>query len=69
MTERACSVQLGVSTKRFAMWRVKESTAFVPVEIEDEAAVPSRIAIVSPTGYRVEGLGLDEIVAVLRALA
>jgi hypothetical protein len=59
---------LGVShetARRFS--GASRSPAFVPVEVLE---VPSRggLVLVSPDGYRVEGLGVDEAAAILRRL-
>jgi transposase-like protein len=45
------------------------STALVPVEVVAEEP-PGRtgVRVVSPAGYQVEGLGLGEVVALLRVL-
>ena len=44
----------------------------VPVEVDDEKVSscpsPSRPVLVSPGGYRLEGLGLDDAVRALRSL-
>ena len=69
MAERECSTQLGISRKRLTMWRAKESKALVQVEIEDEPAAGSGISFVSPTGYWIDGLTIDQAIALMRAFA
>lgn len=45
------------------------ATALVPVEVVAEEAAPARrVSVVSPAGYRVEGLDLAEVAALLRVL-
>jgi hypothetical protein len=77
MLEVDCSRLLGIKGYRFTLWRrskerpakvERESLALVPI---DSPPVPmaSGLAFVTPSGYRVEGLGLDHIVALLRELA
>lgn len=78
--ESACSKAIGVKTWRFTMWRkleareAREATA----EREPLALVPiaaptllmsSALCLVAPSGYRVEGLTLDQVAALLRELA
>lgn len=70
--EADCAKVIGVKKWRFTTWRRtptvrSESLALVPLEIPAIATTP--VAIVSPSGYRVEGLGLAEIVRLLRELA
>jgi hypothetical protein len=43
------------------------TTAFVPVEVV-EAPSSGGLVLVSPEGYRIEGLGVDEAAAILRRL-
>jgi len=69
MTERECSTQLGISTKRLAMWRAKESKALVRVEIEDEPSPRSSISFVSPTGFWIDGLTIEQAIALMRTFA
>jgi hypothetical protein len=71
-TNAEISALLGIS-KETARRMASEGNgaALVPVEI---AAAPAtrndaELVVVSPTGWRVEGLDLDEAVALLRALS
>jgi hypothetical protein len=70
--EHECSKAIGVKTWRFTTWRKMpaarpESLALVPIETAPMASAP--LAVVTPSGYRVEGLALDQIVSLLRELA
>jgi len=75
--ESECSKAIAVKTWRFTLWRrletrpamhEAESLALVPIEVPALASV-SLISLVAPSGYRVEGLSLDQLVALLRELA
>jgi hypothetical protein len=77
MLETECSKALCVKTWRFIMWRrsderalktESESLALVPIEAP-LLPVASGLSLVAPSGYRIEGLALDQIVALLRELA
>ena len=62
--------ELGLSTQTLLSWRSVESrgvTAMVPVRVVQD---PPRecVSVVSPTGFRIEGLALDDAVHALRAL-
>jgi len=57
------------------MWRRDETAAREPeseslamVRVETPASLPSGLAVVTPTGHRVEGLGLEQVIALLREL-
>ena len=76
-SEIDCSKFLGIKTWRFRTWRQSlarsssvelESLALVP---SDTSAIASQapIAIVGPSGYRVEGLSFAQVIVVLRELA
>jgi hypothetical protein len=41
----------------------------LPVRVVAEPTSPSALTVVSPSGFRVEGLSLTQAVAVLRMLA
>jgi hypothetical protein len=74
VSERECAHQLGIPQARFAYWRARHASEqepqLVPVEIrESESHAIASYAIVSPSGFRVEGLTIDQTVALLRALA
>jgi hypothetical protein len=48
--------------------RLCEARGFVPVEIADDA-VARDLVMVAPSGYRVEGLNVETVVALLARLA
>lgn len=65
---------VGVSFPTLAAWLERPAPIAVrPVAVVPEAAPaperPSRVVLVTPQGFRVEGLDGDTLVAVLRALA
>jgi hypothetical protein len=69
-----CSRMLGIKTWRFQMWRESDRRAaerekvlaLVPVEMP---LVPSSsVVLMTPSGYRVEGLTVEQVVALLREL-
>jgi hypothetical protein len=80
MTEAECGHTLGVKTWRFQQWRERQTQiprtlaggpttlALVPIAVEPAAPLGIR-AVVTPSGYRVEGLTLSEVATLLRELA
>jgi len=77
MLESECGPRLGIKTWRIRTWQregtrptpvVRESVALVPIEVH---AQPSAIGptLVTPSGYRVDGLGLEQLATLLRELA
>ena len=65
------ALELGMSTETLRVWSAarsrKRPQAMIPVQVVAER--PERGAtVVSASGYRIEGLTLDEAVQVLRAL-
>lgn len=74
-SEIDCSKYLGIKTWRFRTWRqsearketTHESMALVP--IDTSGMMPSAIVLVAPSGYRIEGVSLTQVVALLRELA
>jgi hypothetical protein len=74
MMESECSKAIGVKTWRFTVWRrarelKSESRALVRIETPDVELVGSGLAVVAPSGYRVEGLALAHVVVLLREFA
>ena len=63
---------LGISNttaKAWALAAAKQANSLVPVLIEEEPTLPAPSPIlVSPSGYRVEGLSIDDIAQLLRTL-
>jgi len=82
--ESDCSKAIGVKTWRFTTWRRLEASelarsrepqgpgreplALVPIEVPMMPASAGLI-VVSPSGYRVEGLSLEQATTLLRELA
>jgi hypothetical protein len=67
------SDELGLSIRNVQRWSVtgraaRPGRAIVPVAVEVIAECVAKVSVVSPSGYRLEGLGLDEAVRLLRAL-
>lgn len=65
---------LGIRTWRITTWRRDAARAepapLALVRVETPAMdVPTGIAVVTPAGYRVEGLALAQVVALLREFA
>jgi transposase-like protein len=68
---KAIASELGLCLETVRRWCLaatdtRRSSALVPVEVVSGPVAP--ITIVSPSGFRLEGLELDEAVAALRAL-
>jgi len=75
--ESECSKAIGVKAWRFTMWRRLEASAaradgeplaLVPIEVPSQP-MGSVISLIAPSGYRVEGLSLEQVAALLRELA
>jgi hypothetical protein len=49
--------------------RATDETALVPVYVRDESPFGPSIAFSTPSGYRVDGLSLDQALGLLRAFA
>jgi 1,6-anhydro-N-acetylmuramate kinase len=60
--------RLGVSATLLHRWEMKRGARFRRVELKAAAMTASRCVLHAPHGVRVEGLGLDELVAVLQRL-
>ena len=75
-TIRAVGLELGFSYETIRRWTSaapadRVETMPVPVEIVAAAAAPAverTVSVVSPAGFRVDGLSLDEAATLLRAL-
>ena len=72
-----CSKVIGMKSHRFTMWRrqearldkeERESLALVPIE-SPLLAIRSPIVLVTPSGYRVEGLAVEQLAVLLREVA
>jgi transposase len=65
--------ELGLSVRNVQRWSAtgggaRRGRAIVPVAVEVIAERRATVSVVSPSGYRLEGVGLDEAVQLLRAL-
>ena len=85
MMEHECSKVIGVKTWRFSLWRRAvtarpsrrapppppkiESLALVQIEMPLVEVAASTLAVIAPSGHRVEGLALTQVVVLLRELA
>jgi hypothetical protein len=76
--EHECAKAIGVKTWRFTMWRKREAReardevgplALVPVEVPALATVSEPVIVIAPSGYRIEGLSLMQLISLLRELA
>lgn len=74
ITDTECSRLIGMKVYRFTMSRraqarlpveARESLAVVPLE---SSLLSSTVALLTPSGYRVVGLGLGQLLALLREL-
>lgn len=68
----AMAAEVGLDARTLRAWVDGGSSVFREVRVEpvaDAAPVPAGLVLVTPGGYRVEGLALADVVSVLRALA
>jgi lambda repressor-like predicted transcriptional regulator len=69
---RAIASRFAMSPKTLANWLQRYPGTLRPVTIASSCAMAPRpsdgIKIVTPQGYRIEGLGVDEVVALVKAL-
>ena len=65
--------RLGISSKQLSNWRaairVSQTLALVPVHIAEERATSEQLAFVAPSGFRVEGVTIAQVIELMRALA
>lgn len=64
---KSIAERVGVSATLLHRWDVKRVAKFRRVELRPPA-VMSRLVLHAPHGVRVEGLGVDELVAILQRL-
>lgn len=75
-SEAECASFLGIRCWRFRTWRQQATgadrqpagLALVPIETP-AMLVASPLALIAPSGHRIEGLSLEQAVAALRELA
>jgi len=61
--------RLGIPVPTLAVWlREEKSVRFRPVRVSEAGPGGPVVTLTTPGGYRVEGLGLAELAALLRAL-
>jgi len=66
--------KLGVSTLTLQRWsssppsRLSREVMLRRVEVDEPAPVERTIVLVSPTGLRIEGLTIADVIAILRGL-
>lgn len=82
LTETDCGDALGIPMHRFEMWREQERakedgsapppapTELVPVEVTDasKGASAGGVVLVAVSGDRVEGLSIEQVIELLKAL-
>ena len=66
-TAAAATASLGIGRDTLRRWLAPESTALVRVEVVDTPRA-AEVSVVSPSGFRIDGLTIDEATAVLRRL-
>lgn len=75
MSEYACSVELGLKPHRFEYWRrmatrdSAEPRALVRVAVDEAVPAGSGLSFATPRGYRLDGLTMEQAVALLRVFA
>lgn len=66
-TTAAVTASLGIGRDTLRRWLAPASTALIPVEVVDAPAA-AEVSVVSPSGFRITGLTLDDAITVLRRL-
>jgi transposase-like protein len=72
-TIRATADAIGVDPETARLWirstpKTRKRPVVVPVAVVSPANPPSTLSVVSPTGFRVDGLAIEAAAALLRAL-
>jgi predicted transcriptional regulator len=62
------AVELGVAAGTVLRWSNEAVRAIVPVHVVPDASGGERVAVVSPSGFRIESVTLEDAVRVLREL-
>lgn len=66
--------RLGISSKQLSNWRAAvraaETQELVPVQLsEEDAPQREQLALVAPSGFRLEGISIAQALELMRALA
>lgn len=65
--------RLGLSTRQVGNWRAEQRRAkphaLVPVRVIDVPMQTQPLAVLAPNGYRVEGATVEQVIALMQALA
>jgi|SRR5688572_17323654 len=65
---KSIAARVGVSPTLLHRWEMKRAGAFRRVELQRQPSTSSRYVLRAPHGVRVEGLGVEELVTILRRL-
>jgi transposase-like protein len=77
-TQQRVVKALGISRPTLRRWRQEQEAddeasvvepALRPVEVALPAASPHAVSVTSPGGWRIDGLGLDQVVELLRRVS
>ena len=70
MTMTAVVAEVGVSQMTLAKWlkAANPGPAFLPVVVAPTTPPPASLTLVTPAGYRIEGLTMDALLALLGRL-
>lgn len=60
--------ELGVGSATLTRWLQGAREALRPVEVQEEPGEASSLALVAPSGWRIEGLRLEDLPELLRVL-
>lgn len=60
--------ELGVGSVTLTRWLKGAREALRPVEVQEEPGEASSLALVAPSGWRIEGLRLEDLPELLRVL-
>ena len=65
---KSIAARVGVSPTLLHRWEMKRSSTFRRVELQRPPSAASRFVLQAPHGVRVEDLGVEELVTILRRL-
>lgn len=66
---KSTAARVGVSPTLLHRWEMKRAGTFRRVELKEQKSTPGRHVLQAPHGVRVEDLGVEELVTILRRLA